>query len=304
MAGDVLEDAHFRVDLAVLHAAGEEVRLPDEVRHKGGGRCVVDGLRVVDLFEPAAVQDGDPVGHRERLVVVVRDQHGRDPGSLENLLHLFAHLPPHVRVQIAEGLVQQEHDRLGRERAGDRDALLLAAGEFVGVPVLQVCQTDEVQRRRDHARGRLWFQALQPERDVLGHGEVGEQRVVLKDHPDAALFRRNALLSVAHHASGDPDLSRVGMLEAGDGPEHRGLAAPAGAQDGQGRALGDVEGEIVERRLNGVGISDRHAGELDQPHTSFFSRRRVTTSQGSAVNAIRIRASAPALAYSASTVWM
>ena len=46
----------------------------------------------------------------------------------------------------------------------------------------------------------------------------------------------------------NPDLSCLGMFEAGNGPEHSGLAAPAGAQDGQGRALVDVEGKVVERR--------------------------------------------------------
>src|SRR2546427_8674929 len=41
-------------------------------------------------------------------------------------------------------------------------------------------------------RSRL-LQALQPESDVLRHGEVREQRVVLKDHAHASLFRHRPM---------------------------------------------------------------------------------------------------------------
>ncbi len=37
------------------------------------------------------------------------------------------------RVERAERLVHQQHLRLGRERAGDADALLLAAGKLVRI---------------------------------------------------------------------------------------------------------------------------------------------------------------------------
>jgi hypothetical protein len=38
--------------------------------------------------------------------------------------------PAHARVERAEGLVEQEHARLDGERAGERHALALAAGEL------------------------------------------------------------------------------------------------------------------------------------------------------------------------------
>ena len=37
-----------------------------------------------------------------------------------------------LRVERAERLVEQQHPRLDRERAGERHALALAAGELVG----------------------------------------------------------------------------------------------------------------------------------------------------------------------------
>ena len=45
---------------------------------------------------------------------------------------LIAQLHAHLRVERRERLVEQQHARAGDERAGERDALLLAARELVG----------------------------------------------------------------------------------------------------------------------------------------------------------------------------
>ena len=233
----------------------------------------------------------------------MRDQHGRGAGEPEDFLHLLPHLASHVGVQVAERFVQEQDDGLGGERAGKGHPLLLAAGEFVGIAVLEAGEPHEVQRLDDCARcGRL-LQALKPEGDVLRHGEVREQRVVLKDHAHAALLRHYPMGGVADRPAGDRDRAGLGPLESGDGPEHRGLAAAAGAQDGQGGAFFHREREIGQGRRGGVGIGERDMGQLDQRHTSFFSRSRVTTIHGSAVNAMSNRAMTAARVYSASTVW-
>ena len=75
-----------------------------------------------------------------------------------------------------------------RERAGKRDALLLAAGELVRIAPLAVRRGRRARAarrcgRRDRARGDA-------EADVLGHGQVREERVVLEHHADAAPLGR------------------------------------------------------------------------------------------------------------------
>ena len=75
--------------------------------------------------------DADPVGHRQRLLLVVGDEQG---GGAEPLLQgadLLAQLQPDLGVEGRQRLVEQQHPRLDRERAGERDALLLAAGQLV-----------------------------------------------------------------------------------------------------------------------------------------------------------------------------
>ena len=81
----------------------------------------------------AVAHDADLVGDRERVVLVVRDQDRGDVLLLEDLAHFQAQPLAQVDVEVGEGLVEQQQLRPRRERARERDALLLAAGKLVRV---------------------------------------------------------------------------------------------------------------------------------------------------------------------------
>ena len=49
-------------------------------------------------------------------------------------------------VERAEGLVEQQHLRLDRQRPGQRHPLALAAGELVGVALGQPVELDQAQQ--------------------------------------------------------------------------------------------------------------------------------------------------------------
>jgi hypothetical protein len=68
---------------------------------------------------------------------------------------------------------------------------------------------------------------LEPERDVLGDGEMREQRVVLEDDADVALVDGDARDVCAVEANPAP----IGSEQAGDDAEERGLAAPRGTEE-------------------------------------------------------------------------
>jgi hypothetical protein len=59
-------------------------------------------------------------------VEVVRDQHDGSPKSVE-ILEQLENLGAGVAIEVAGGLVGQEEGRLGHQRPGDPDALLLPA---------------------------------------------------------------------------------------------------------------------------------------------------------------------------------
>ena len=78
--------------------------------------------------------------------------------------------------------------------------------------------------------------------DVLGDVHVREQRVVLEDRVDAAAVRRDA----GDRLAGEEDLAGRRLLEAGDHPERRRLAAARRAEQARERAAGDPERHRVD----------------------------------------------------------
>ena len=89
------------------------------------------------LDDPALVDEDDPVADLAREAHLVGDDDHRHPVAGE-VAHHVEHLADHLRVERRGRLVEEHQLRLDRERAGDRDPLLLAAGEVgrVGVGLL------------------------------------------------------------------------------------------------------------------------------------------------------------------------
>src|SRR3546814_5833414 len=69
------------------------------------------------------------------LLLIVGDVDRREAELLLQLADVLAHTPAQLGVEIGERLVEQQNRRLQHQRAGDRDALLLAAGELAGQPL-------------------------------------------------------------------------------------------------------------------------------------------------------------------------
>ncbi len=82
----------------------------------------------------------------------------------------------------------------------------------------------------------------QAERHVVAHRHVRIQRVVLEHHRDVALFRQH----VVDDASADRDLAGADLLEPGDHPQQRRLAAAGRADQHRELAVGDVDVDAVD----------------------------------------------------------
>ena len=97
------------------------------------------------------------------------------------------HLGDELRVERARHLVEEEQLGLHRERPHDRDALLLAAREPVGVLVPLVGEAEALEQ---HGRLRVGLAPRLPERlarregHVLEHAHVREEVERLEDDPD------------------------------------------------------------------------------------------------------------------------
>src|SRR6266513_5990004 len=126
------------------------------------------------LDDPPRVHEDHAVRHLARESHLVRDHH-HGHAFLGELDHHVEHFVDHLGVERRGRLVEQHGDRVHRQRARDRHALLLAAGELAGVLVLVGEQADALEELEPFFR-RLADRAPQhldlAERQVLGHRHV------------------------------------------------------------------------------------------------------------------------------------
>ena len=97
-------------------------------------------------------------------------------------------------VEIGQRLVEQQHLRLEHQRARDRDALLLAAGQRGRRPLGERLHLDELQRRRRRvSRISGGWPAADAQRigDVVEHRHVRPDGVGLEHHAEPAVVRRH-----------------------------------------------------------------------------------------------------------------
>ena len=237
---------------AVRGLAVEDVGRAQKARDEEIVGPLVELHRRADLADGAGFHHGDAVADGVGFLLVVGDEDGRQPQPLLQGAQVAAHADPHLGVEVAERLVEQQHLGLDGDGAGDGDALLLAARKL-GRPAVGVGgEADQLQRLGhlgvDLATRQAAF--LEAEGDVLGHRHVRPQRVALEHHADVALPWRQAgdVLAVEQH------LARLRLGEARDQPQQGGLAAARGAEKGEELAgpdrkidaLQDVRGPVAQ----------------------------------------------------------
>src|SRR5204863_1057006 len=139
---------------------------------------------------------------------------------------------------IRERLVEQQDARLGRERARERYALLLATRQLVHFAPLEPSQIDKGERLSDLRRDGSALPAPgQSKAHVVADVQMRKQRIVLKYHSEAAPGRGDA----RHVLVRDGDAAAIRALEAGEQSQHRRLPAAGRAQQGEDLAARDVE---------------------------------------------------------------
>ena len=199
---------------------------------------VVDLLGRADLLDPALVHDRDPVAHRERLFLVVGHVDERDADLALDALELELHRLAQLEVERAERLVEQQRARVVHERAGERDALLLAAGELAGLAVGEVGEPHDLEqlaRRASRSRPSPTFFGLAarrrrcPRTDMCGNSAYCWKTVLTLRlygrHPRDVLALE-ADLRPSDGCSKPAIIRSVVVLPQPGRPEHREELAP------------------------------------------------------------------------------
>jgi len=201
------------------------------------------------LAQAALVQHGDALPHRHRFHLVVRHVDHGGPELAVEFEELGPHLRPQLGVEVRERLVEEEHLRLAHDGPPQRRPLALAARQLRRASLQQLAEPEAVGRLGDAPQDLAPGHAphLERERDVLAHREVRIQRVVLEHHGDVA----GGGGVVGDHAIADEDLPGRRLLESGDAPQCRRLAASRRAEHHQELPIGDRERDVAERGVAG-----------------------------------------------------
>jgi hypothetical protein len=130
------------------------------------------------------------------------------------------------------------------DRAPERDALALAAGELARLALEQALDAEDAGRLL-HALGDLGtveFAHLQAERHVVVDAHVRVQRVILEHHGDVAIHRRQ----IVDDFVADQDVARGDRLESRHHAQGRGLAAAGRADQHHELLVADFQVHVVD----------------------------------------------------------
>ncbi|ENN87522.1 hypothetical protein RHSP_44117 [Rhizobium freirei PRF 81] len=215
------------------------LRRADETGDEEIARAAIEFQRRTHLLDIAAVEHDDLVGHGHGLDLIVRHIDHRRLQLLMQLADFESHVDAQRRVQVRQGLVEQEGCRLAHDGAADGDALTLTAGKLARLALQIVREVQDARGIRDLLVDfRLrHIRHFERKSDVLAHAHMRIERVGLEHHGKAAVGRLQigAVLSVDH------DLPAGDVFEAGDQAQKRGLAAAGRADEHHELTIIDLE---------------------------------------------------------------
>ena len=226
-------------------------------RHLGGevldvvvGRGADHLVRRADLHDLAVAHDQDPVAELERLLEVVGDEHHRLAEVAVEAEHLVLHIAADQWVERRERLVEEQQRRVVRQRAGQPDALLHAAGELVGVGVLVAVQPHQGDDLLGPVPALLLLHPthLEAVGDVVDDLPVRQQPEVLEDHRGMGAPQVTQLgLAGLHHVTPVDDHLAGGRLDQpGQTAHQRGLAGAGEPHHHEDLAGRYVEGDVAD----------------------------------------------------------
>ena len=215
----------------------------------------------------AVSQHRHPVGVAQYLLHLVRDQHhrvvliGHVADDLEELVAL-------LRGQYGRRFVEDQNPGAPVQLLEDLHPLLLPhrqlpyVGTRIHAEAVLLGDTGHAALHRPQRQAHALV--LEPEHQVLGHGERGHQAEVLVHHADPVRGRVVGRAQ-AHPLPIDAHLARVGPVQAGEDRAERRLARPVLAQQPVDLAGAQIEihpivgGDAEERLVEVADFEDRLA---------------------------------------------
>ena len=196
---------------------------------------------------------------------------GRDAELLLDALDGVAHFHAQLGVQIGQRLVHQQHLRLDDDGAGERHALLLAAGEIRRHTILQMVDPDDLEDVVDLALYFILRQlaVAQAEGHIIEYIHVREYRIVLEHHADVPLVGGD----IVYDAVVDPERAAFDGVESDDHAQQRRFAAAGGPKQREKLARPDFKRQAVNDRVVAVALDGVFNGNGGSHRFSSLSLR-------------------------------
>ena len=298
---------------ALLGARDGRVRLGDRTDERGGvwvrrvrherlSGCELDDA--AEVHHPDAPMLREVAGDRE----VVRDQHDRHTEIVAECQQQIEERDADGHVDHRDRLVRDDHPRVDRERAGDRDSLTLAAGELMRVlreEVIGRREPDASEQLEDLPRRVISAARLavteQRRRERVVHGPDGIERCVriLVHQLHRSAERREILPALLPHIVPFEQQSATGRSEeAREQPARGRLAAAALADQAHRLSRRECERDLIhgadaslwrrERPAHPIELDEVPArggdvpDRLDGSHQSASAGRRAPTASATA----------------------
>ena len=175
------------------------------------------------------------VGARRKLGIVRDDDEARARAAVQ-LEHEVEHVAGGASVEVAGRLVGEHARRLGDQRARQRHALALTAGQLTRAMRGALGEPDALEQRPRPGAGRLrrFAPDVQRHGDVLERAELGQEMMELVDETERAVAHASALrlAQLRHRRAVDEHLAGAWRIEAAEQMQQRALARPRRADHG------------------------------------------------------------------------
>ena len=256
----LVSGAHYYYGAAILFISIKQIQIPTccvslyiedcckEILRTLVLRTADDLLRRSLLGDITAVDKENAVRDLAGKAHLVRHYDHRHAVGGE-LLHYAQHLSDHLGIESRCRLVEQHYIRIHAERAGDSHALLLSAGELIGIGIRLFAESDDIEhlaRLFASLRLALLFDIHRSEGQVIENAVIVEEIEVLKDHSYLFAHLIDIGTAVADIRAVDDNGARTRCLELVQATEKGGLSAAGGSDYTDDLALVNVGGDIAQ----------------------------------------------------------
>ena len=217
--------------------------------------------RRTDGHDAVLVEHRDPIGELVGLVQVLRGEEDGDSVG-DQAAHDLPHHVTTARVEAGRRLVEEDDPRIADQCHGEIESSAHAARVGRRRLFRRVDELEALQQFGNSAPA-----LIAPEVSQLGHQRqvlpAGEQVVdgrELTGHPD---HRAHAVRVAGEVEPADECVAPVGLDQGRQDLHHRRLSCAVGAEEGEDRAFGNVQVDIVEDDLVAVRLPDAGRGDCE-----------------------------------------